>query len=156
MDADGIPLAFDIFLGNQNEQTTLKPLEEKVIRDFKCSNETDEKVFNTIYYKELPLVTGNMDETVIITYSPKYKAYQQKIRKRQIEHAQKMIQNSGSKRRGKNQNDPARFIKKVSVTDNDEIKKKSVYALDEERITQEAQYILCGSNEPGRKCGRDS
>ena len=27
MDADGIPLAFDIFPGNQNEQTTLKPLE---------------------------------------------------------------------------------------------------------------------------------
>ena len=25
MDADGIPIAFDIFQGNQNEQTTLKP-----------------------------------------------------------------------------------------------------------------------------------
>ena len=30
MDADGIPLAFDIFPGNQNEQMTLKPLESKV------------------------------------------------------------------------------------------------------------------------------
>lgn len=37
MDADGIPLAFDIFPGNQNEQTTLKPLESKVIKDFGCS-----------------------------------------------------------------------------------------------------------------------
>lgn len=37
MDADGIPLAFDIFPGNQNEQLTLKPLEAKVIRDFDCS-----------------------------------------------------------------------------------------------------------------------
>ena len=37
MDADGIPLAFDVFPGNQNEQTTLKPLETKVIRDFECS-----------------------------------------------------------------------------------------------------------------------
>ena len=36
MDADGIPLAFDVFQGNQNEQTTLKPLETKVIRDFAC------------------------------------------------------------------------------------------------------------------------
>ena len=34
MDADGIPMAFDIFPGNQNEQTTLKPLEKKVIQDF--------------------------------------------------------------------------------------------------------------------------
>ena len=37
MDADGIPLAFDIYPGNQNEQLTLKPLENKVIRDFDCS-----------------------------------------------------------------------------------------------------------------------
>lgn len=37
MDADGIPLAFDIFPGNQNEQTTLKPLESTIIRDFNCS-----------------------------------------------------------------------------------------------------------------------
>ena len=37
MDADGIPLAFDIFPGNLNEQTTLKPLEKKIIRDFNCS-----------------------------------------------------------------------------------------------------------------------
>ena len=37
MDADGLPLAFDIYPGNQNEQLTLKPLENKVIRDFGCS-----------------------------------------------------------------------------------------------------------------------
>lgn len=37
MDADGLPLSFDIFPGNQNEQTTLKPLEQKIIRDFNCS-----------------------------------------------------------------------------------------------------------------------
>ena len=37
MDADGIPLAFDIFPGNRNEQLTLKPLETKLIRDFGCS-----------------------------------------------------------------------------------------------------------------------
>ena len=41
MDADGIPLAFDIFPGNQNEQTTLKPLESTIIRDFNC----DEFIF---------------------------------------------------------------------------------------------------------------
>lgn len=37
MDADGIPLAFEFFPGNQNEQLTLKPLETKVIKDFDCS-----------------------------------------------------------------------------------------------------------------------
>ena len=34
MDHDGIPLAFDIYPGNQNEQPTLKPLEQKVIKDY--------------------------------------------------------------------------------------------------------------------------
>ena len=203
MDAEGIPLAFDVFPGNQNEQTTLKPLETKIIRDFQCSDfifcsdaglgsranrrfnslgkrsyvithslkkmpaedqdaalnpsffraigsertidlrtldETDEKVFQTIYYKEIPLVTGNMDETLIVTYSPKYKAYQQKLRRRQIERAEKLIRDPGRKRRGKNQNDPARFIKKTSVTSDGEIAEKTLYELDMERIEEESRY----------------
>ena len=37
MDGNGIPLAFDITPGNTNEQKTLKPLEEKIIKDFKNS-----------------------------------------------------------------------------------------------------------------------
>ena len=37
LDGDGIPLAFDIFAGNTNEQVTLKPLEEKIIKDFNSS-----------------------------------------------------------------------------------------------------------------------
>lgn len=203
MDADGIPLAFDIFPSNQNEQLTLKPLETKVIKDFDCSefifcsdaglgsvknrflnsfgnrsyvityslkkmkqedreialnptqfrlpgsnkmidlrtlDETDPEVFHTIYYKEVPLVTGSMNETIIVTYSPKYKAYQQKIRERQVERAMKMIQGPGKCRRGKNQNDPARFIHKTSVTPDGEIADQALYALDEERIREEAMY----------------
>ncbi len=38
MDGDGIPLSFDITPGNTNEQTTLKPLEQKVIDDFKVAD----------------------------------------------------------------------------------------------------------------------
>ena len=37
MDGDGIPLAFNITPGNTNEQTTLRPLEEKILEDFKLS-----------------------------------------------------------------------------------------------------------------------
>ena len=203
MDADGIPLAFDIFPGNQNEQLTLKPLETKVIRDFHCSDfifcsdaglgsmknrflnsfgnrsyvityslkkmkkeereialkptqfrvcgsnkmidlrtldETDPAVYNTVYYKEVPLVTGDIDETIIVTYSPKYKAYQQKIRSRQLERAQKMMQAPGKIRRGKGQNDPARFIQKTAVTSDGEIAEKNIYELDEERIQEESMY----------------
>ena len=203
MDADGIPLAFDIFPGNQNEQTTLKPLESKILQDFNCSefiycsdaglgstsnrrfnslgnrsyiithslkkmkkedreialnptqfrkigsnkfidlrtlDESDEEVYNTIYYKEVPVVTGSMDETLIVTYSPKYKAYQRKIRNRQIERAEKIIATPGRKRKGKNQNDPMRFIKRTSITPDGEIAEKQVYGLDEEQIQKEEMY----------------
>ena len=203
MDADGIPLAFDIFPGNQNEQLTLKPLEKKVIKDFNCSefvfcsdaglggkrnrflnsfgnrsyvityslkkmkkeerelallptqfkvpgsnklidlrtlDESDPKVYNTIYYKEYPLVTGDMDETVIITYSPKYKAYQSKIRNAQIDRAKKMIQSSDKIRKGKGSNDPSRFIQRTAVTEDGEIAQKNIYQLDETKILEESMY----------------
>lgn len=203
MDADGLPLAFDIFPGNQNEQTTLKPLESKILQDFNCSefifcsdsglgsasnrrfnslgnrayiithslkkmkkeereialnptqfrkigsdkfidlrtlDESEEEIYNTIYYKEIPVVTGNMDETLIVTYSPKYKAYQRKIRARQIERAERILAIPGRKRKGKNQNDPMRFIKKTSITAEGEIAEKQVYGLDEEQIQKEEMY----------------
>ena len=37
MDGDGLPLAFDINPGNTNEQSTLKPLEKKILKDFKLA-----------------------------------------------------------------------------------------------------------------------
>lgn len=33
-DGDGIPLAFSLFPGNSNEQTSLKPLEKKILQEF--------------------------------------------------------------------------------------------------------------------------
>ena len=203
MDADGIPLAFDVFPGNQNEQTTLKPLETKIIRDFACSgfvfcsdaglgsksnrrfnsfgnrsyvitqplkkmrgedrqtalnpkqfrrlgsdkfidistlDESDPDIYETIFYKEVPVVNGSMDETVIVTYSPKYRAYQKRIRDQQISRAIKMIEQSGKKRKGKNQNDPARFIKTTNVTNDGEIAGKKVCELDLDKIRDEEKY----------------
>ena len=81
-----------------------------------------------------------MDETLIVTYSPKYKAYQRRIRDRQIEHAEKIINTPGRKRKGKNQNDPMRFVKKTSVTPDGEIANKQVYNIDEEQIQKEEMY----------------
>lgn len=37
MDGDGIPLAFNISKGNTNEQITLTPLEQKLLKDFELS-----------------------------------------------------------------------------------------------------------------------
>lgn len=38
MDADGIPLSFSLFNGNENEQPSMSPLEQKIIKDFGASD----------------------------------------------------------------------------------------------------------------------
>ena len=58
MDGNGFPLAFVINSGNTNEQTTIKPLEQQIIKDFELSEfvlctdaglaSTDNRKFNTI------------------------------------------------------------------------------------------------------------
>lgn len=65
MDGDGIPLAFSIHSGNTNEQTTLKPLEQQLLKDFELSkfivctdaglSSSDNRKFN------------NMDDRAFIT-----------------------------------------------------------------------------------------
>ena len=204
MDADGFPLAFDIYPGNRNEQTTLKPLEQKVIRDFECSkfifcsdsglgsksnrqfndlgdrsyvitqslkkmktedidiainpaqyrklgcdkfinlselDLNDPDVFNTVYYKEIPVTNGPLEETVIVTFSPKYRDYQRKIREGQIERARKMITSDGKiKKNRKNPNDPSRFIETVHVTSDAEVAENIIATLNTEAIAEEEKY----------------
>lgn len=204
MDADGFPLSFDLFPGNQNEQLTLKDHEYKVINDFQCSqfvycsdsglgskknrllnttggrayvitqslkklkkdvretalstsqyrkigsnkfidlndlDEEDPEVFNSIYYKEIPYDSNELSETLIVTYSLKYRKYQASIRQNQIQRAQKMITDSGKpKKNRKNPNDPARFLKKQSFTDNGELAEDEIWQIDQEVIEKEAMY----------------
>lgn len=204
MDADGFPLSFDLFPGDQNEQLTLKDHEHKVINDFRCSqfvycsdsglgskknrllnttggrayvitqslkklkkdvretalstsqyrkigsnkfidlndlDEEDPEVFNSIYYKEVPYDSNELSETLIVTYSPKYRKYQASIRQNQIQRAQKMITDSGKpKKNRKNPNDPARFLKKQSFTDNGELAEDEIWQIDQEVIEKEAMY----------------
>ncbi|OPZ86605.1 MAG: hypothetical protein BWY74_03597 [Firmicutes bacterium ADurb.Bin419] len=65
MDGDGLPLAFCINKGNSNEQTTLKPLEQKIISDFGLSKfivytdaglaSTTNRIFNNMQNRLLTL-----------------------------------------------------------------------------------------------------
>lgn len=198
-DGDGIPLAFSTFPGNANEQTSVKPLEEKVINDFGCDKfifcsdaglasaanrrfnhkgkrafivtqsirklkkeykdaalnmtgfrritdgktmdiaQLAEKDRDTLFYKEIPYESGNLDQLLIITYSPKYAAYQKQIRNQQVERAEKMIRNGRCKKQRKNPNDPARFINKFAVTGDGECADIH-YELDTEKIREESRY----------------
>lgn len=204
MDGDGIPLAFNIFPGNQNEQPSLKPLEQDIIRNFGferfvvCTDgglgSDDNRLFNDIegrafivtqslkklkadernaamddrnwrrlsdgksvdiseikadpqshindlYYKEETYGTKKVPgQLMIVTYSPRYALYQRSVRSKQIERAEKMVENGAKKKSYGNPNDPARFVRKVSVTENGEAADQTQYSLNEERIAEEKMY----------------
>lgn len=207
MDKSGIPLAFCINEGNQNEQLSLNPLERQIMRDFELSkfvictdaglssaanrkfNNYGERSFITtqsikklkgelkkwalsttgwhiegsdttydisqledtpenqkkIFYKQMMIEGWDderdiaFDQNLIVTYSLKYKSYQEKIRSRQIERARKLLANPSSIDKH-TPNDIKRFVKKTSVTKEGEIAEKKVYELAEETIKEEAKY----------------
>lgn len=198
-DGDGLPLAFSLFPGNQNEQKSLKPLELKILQQFGCEKfiycsdaglasednrklnhlgqrafivtqsikklpaeerrwALDRKGFKSLsgnapvditqlseeeqqglFYKEEPYTTKKLHQRLIITYSPKYAAYQKAIRTEQIARAEKMVSDGSLKRQRKNPNDPARFVNKVAVTREGE-KAEVHYFLDQDRIAEEEKY----------------
>ena len=181
MDKSGIPLAFCINPGNQNEQLSLKPLELQIMRDFELSKfvictdaglssdanrkfnnygersfittqsikklkselkewclspdgwelegskkkynisklEDNEKNRSKIFYKQ-KYIEGydeerdiSFNQTLIVTYSLKYKNYQKTIRDRQIERAKKYLEHPSTADKH-SQTDAKRFIKKIS------------------------------------------
>ena len=198
-DGDGLPLAFSLFPGNQNEQKSLKPLESKILQQFGCEKfiycsdaglaSEDNRVFNhlgqrafivtqsikklpaedrewalnrkgfkrlsddlpvditqldeddkqRLFYKDEPYTTKKLHQRLIITYSPKYAAYQKTVRGEQIARAEKMIAGGSLKKQRKNPNDPARFVNKLAVTGDGE-KADIHYYLDLDKIAEEEKY----------------
>lgn len=206
MDGNGIPLLMDINAGNTNEQTTLRPLEKKILKDFNLSkfivctdaglasydnrkfNDKDERAFittqsikmlkkhikewalsptgwslpgdkkeydiskledteenqklyyNKTFYKKRWIKENSLEQALIVTYSLKYKHYQEKIRNNQIERARKALQNKNFKLDKNNQNDYKRFITRTAITEDGEIAEKKVLTINQEQIAKEEQY----------------
>lgn len=198
-DGDGIPLAFSLFPGNQNEQKSLKPLETKILQQFGCQkfiycsdaglasegnrvlNHMGQRAFivtqsikklpaedrewaldrtgfrrvgndapvditllteedrQGLFYKDEPYTTKKLHQRLIITYSPKYAAYQKAVRAKQIARAEKMVSSGSVKKQRKNPNDPARFVDKIAVTKEGE-KADIHYYLDLDKIKEEEKY----------------
>ena len=200
MDGDGFPLAFNVNSGNTNEQTTLKPLEKQIIKDFELSKfvvctdaglaSNENRKFNNIqnrsyivtqslkkikghlkewalspedwhtinlnkkinlndidssgdneeiYYKERWINENGLEQRLIVSYSPKYAEYQRSVRNRQVERAQNLI-NNPTKILKNRQDDPKRFIKSASVTNDGEIASKKVFSLNTTAIEKEEEF----------------
>ena len=207
MDGNGMPLAFSIQQGNTNEQTTLKPLEKKILSDFELSKfvvctdaglaSTANRKYNTLgnrgfitiqsvkklkahlkdwaldpkgwrlagqnepakadydvrelsydskedrnktFYKERWINEDGLEQRLIVTYSLKYHVYQEVIRNRQVERAQKLIDTAPQKFKKANQNDYKRFIEQIPYTSDGEKAEHDVFRLNQEVIEKEARY----------------
>ena len=104
------------------------------LSDIDNSSSNDE-----IYYKERWINENDLSQRLIISYSPKYAAYQKNIRASQIQRAQKLIDNPTSVDKNR-QNDPKRFVKATSVTSDGEIADKKVLTLNQSAIEEEAMF----------------
>ena len=107
--------------------------------------EDNEENRNKIFYKQ-KYIEGydeereiSFNQTLIVTYSLKYKNYQRSVRNRQIERAKKYLKNPSSSDK-RSQTDAKRFIKKTPYTNNGEIASKAKYELNEKVIEEEARY----------------
>lgn len=92
-----------------------------------------------MYYKERWINENNLEQRLIVTFSPKHKRYQQGIREKQVERAIKKVKNPDHLKK-KRATDPSRFLKATHVTRNGEIVKNVQVTIDDAKIAKEAQY----------------
>ncbi len=132
-------------LGNLNEIYNLEEIEK--------NEDLKKKHYNTIFYKEIECETKSVKQALIITFSFKYKEYQHKLKQRQFERAQKLVEEINKKNKSaknkkdvekikisKNQNDPKRFVKEIRTTDNGEVACNIEYTIDKEIFENEEKY----------------
>lgn len=113
---------------------TLKSKREINFENIDKSSDNEE-----IYYKERWIKENGLEQRLIVSYSPKYAAYQRNIRNKQIERAKNLISNP-SKMSKNRQDDPKRFIKSSSITEDGEIASKKVFTLNKTTIEKEEVY----------------
>ena len=96
--------------------------------------------YNKTFYKKRWIKENDLEQALIVTYSIKYKNYQQKIRNAQIERARKAIESKNIKIDKCNQNDYKRFILKTNVTDDSEVAENKVFTINQKAIAEEEKY----------------
>ena len=200
MDADGIPLTFSLFNGNENEQPSMKPLEKKILSDFgmtkfivctdaglssvsnRVFNNTPNRKFVTTqpikklkgflkdyclgadgwhligderkykldeldesdyyektFYKDRWINEDGLEQHLVVTFSFQYRDYMRKIRSRQLERAEKLVNNPSSLKK-KQPNDPRRFIRQDHCTSDGEVADKMIPSIDEDVAREEERY----------------
>ena len=92
-----------------------------------------------IWYKERWINENGIEQRIIVSFSPKHRAYQRYIRSRQIERARKSAE-SNKKTTAKNPNSPSRFLDEIRYTENGEIADNVEIVVNDGRIAEEEKY----------------
>lgn len=92
-----------------------------------------------IWYKERWINENGIEQRIIVSFSPKHRAYQRYIRSRQIERARKSAE-SNKKTTDKNPNSPSRFLDEIRYTENGEIADNVEIVVNDGRIAEEEKY----------------
>ena len=87
------------------------------------------------------------EQRLIVTFSFKYRDYLRHTREKQIARANEIIDKGAAGKLGKSQNDPKRFIKQESCTEDGELAGIKTFSLNQEMIEQEERldgfYGIC-------------
>ena len=109
-----------------------RPILEKGTIRLEVPSELDDDLTEILHIQK------EMDQRLIVTYSPQYAAYQKSIRDSQIERAKRLIKKPSSFDKVSS-TDCRRFVKNIAFNKEGEIIGKNLY-LDESLILEEEQY----------------
>jgi len=109
-----------------------RPILEKGTIRLEVPSDLDDDLIEILHIQK------EMDQRLIVTYSPQYAAYQKSIRDSQIERAKRLIKKPSSFDKVSS-TDCRRFVKNIAFNKEGEIIGKNLY-LDESLILEEEQY----------------
>lgn len=110
------------------------------INDIEKGEKSTELYKDRIFFKERWINENGIEQKLIVTYSLKYRNYQQQIRNSQIERAKVAMANKSFKLDKCNQNDFKRFIKKTNITKDGEVAENKVLSLNTDTIQKEEEF----------------
>ena len=150
------------FITTQSVKTLPESLKEFALRNdgwhligdektYRLDQLDEEEYFDKVFYKEKWITEDisakrlrqgerPLDQRLVVSFSLKYRSYQERIRQGQVDRAKDLIRTGKYKQRAKNQNDPRRFVGCQNMTDSGEVCEQEVPYLKDDLIAEEAQY----------------
>lgn len=123
------------------------------LNDISKNPELKKAYYEKIFYKEIECETKSVKQTLIVTFSFKYQAWQRNIRQKQFERAQKLVDEANAKNKNatkkkdiekiklsKNPNDPKRFVTELRATAEGEVAENITYSINKDLFGEEETY----------------